>query len=166
MADITEQQKQEFKAAFDIFTEDSEDGTISTKELGKVLRMLGQNPTEDELVEWVEEIDEDGSGTIDFEEFCEFMAKQVALAELDNVPERPEKELAEAFRIFDTKVDHYLDFEEIKAALSMTGEKFEDWEIEVLINEADKNGDGKMDYEEWFDSMKHTPQLDYFDKFA
>merc|ERR1711937_458587 len=114
--EITPEQKAEFKAAFDIFIEDSTDGTISTKELGKVLRMLGQNPSEQELQEMVDEVDEDGSGTIDFDEFTQMMTKQLAAEALESIPERPEKELAEAFRIFDLKVDGYIDCEEIKAA--------------------------------------------------
>lgn len=51
----------EFRAAFDIFVQDAEDGCISTKELGKVMRMLGQNPTQEELQEMVDEVDEDGT---------------------------------------------------------------------------------------------------------
>lgn len=50
----------EFRAAFDIFIQDAEDGCISTKELGKVMRMLGQNPTPEELQEMIDEVDEDG----------------------------------------------------------------------------------------------------------
>lgn len=53
----------EFKAAFDIFIQDAEDGCISTKELGKVMRMLGQNPTPEELQEMIDEVDEDGTST-------------------------------------------------------------------------------------------------------
>lgn len=53
----------EFKAAFDIFIQDAEDGCISTKELGKVMRMLGQNPTPEELQEMIDEVDEDGMST-------------------------------------------------------------------------------------------------------
>lgn len=53
----------EFKAAFDIFIQDAEDGCISTKELGKVMRMLGQNPTPEELQEMIDEVDEDGMNT-------------------------------------------------------------------------------------------------------
>jgi len=157
--EITDQQKEEFRAAFDIFVEDSEDGTISTKELGKVLRMLGQNPSEQELQEMVDEVDEDGSGTIDFDEFTQMMSKQLAAEALEQIPERPEKELAEAFRIFDKNCDGYLDFDEIKAVLDTVGEKFEEWEIKHFIAEGDKNDDGKMDYEEWIDIMKHTPQM-------
>ena len=37
---------------------------ISSKELGIVLRTLGQNPTEDELHEMVEEVDADGRYTL------------------------------------------------------------------------------------------------------
>lgn len=54
----------EFKAAFDIFIQDAEDGCISTKELGKVMRMLGQNPTPEELQEMIDEVDEDGNVSI------------------------------------------------------------------------------------------------------
>jgi hypothetical protein len=43
-------------------------GTITTKELGTVMRSLGQNPTEAELQDMINEVDADGSGTIDFPE--------------------------------------------------------------------------------------------------
>ena len=42
-------------------------GTISTKELLSVMRSMGQNPTEDELLALVMEVDINGDGTIDFE---------------------------------------------------------------------------------------------------
>ena len=73
MADsLTEEQIAEFKEAFSLFDKDG-DGTITTKELGTVMRSLGKNPTEDELQSLVKQADADGNGTIDFPEFIAFM---------------------------------------------------------------------------------------------
>ena len=49
----------EFKEAFSLFDKDG-DGTITTKELGTVMRSLGQNPTEGELQDMINEVDADG----------------------------------------------------------------------------------------------------------
>uniref|UniRef100_A0A6P7GMH3 Calmodulin-alpha-like n=1 Tax=Diabrotica virgifera virgifera TaxID=50390 RepID=A0A6P7GMH3_DIAVI len=69
MADqLTEEQIAEFKEAFSLFGKDG-DGTITTEELGTVMRSLGQNPTEAELQNRTNGVDADGNGTIDFPEF-------------------------------------------------------------------------------------------------
>ena len=77
MADqLTEEQIAEFKEAFSLFDKDG-DGTITTKELGTVMRSLGQNPTEAELQDMINEVDADGNGTIDFPEFLTLMARKM-----------------------------------------------------------------------------------------
>uniref|UniRef100_A0A672ZCP0 Calmodulin 2 n=1 Tax=Sphaeramia orbicularis TaxID=375764 RepID=A0A672ZCP0_9TELE len=59
---LTEEQIAEFKEAFSLFDKDG-DGTITTKELGTVMRSLGQNPTEAELQDMINEVDADGQYT-------------------------------------------------------------------------------------------------------
>ena len=63
------------KNAFFITFQDGS-GTISNKELLHVLRSIGQNPTEDEILELVMESDLNGDGTIDFSEFLEMMKRK------------------------------------------------------------------------------------------
>ena len=53
----------EFKEAFSLFDKDG-DGTITTKELGTVMRSLGQNPTEAELQDMINEVDADGEDSV------------------------------------------------------------------------------------------------------
>uniref|UniRef100_A0A8P4KEH6 Calmodulin 2a (phosphorylase kinase, delta) n=1 Tax=Dicentrarchus labrax TaxID=13489 RepID=A0A8P4KEH6_DICLA len=69
----------QFKEAFSLFDKDG-DGTITTKELGTVMRSLGQNPTEAELQDMINEVDEmireadiDGDGQVNYEEFVQMM---------------------------------------------------------------------------------------------
>lgn len=59
MEGLTCEQLEEFKEAFELFDKDG-DGRITAHELGIVMHSLGQTPTEQELVDMVNEIDEDG----------------------------------------------------------------------------------------------------------
>ena len=61
-------------------------------------RAMGFRPTAEELAELIEEIDEDGSGAIEFPEFAQLCAK--FLVE-DPDPETMRAELKQAFRLFD-----------------------------------------------------------------
>ena len=62
------------KKAFAQFDKDG-DGTVSSKELGNVMRNLGKNPTEEEIAEMIDEVDADQSGSIGLTEFCTLFAK-------------------------------------------------------------------------------------------
>lgn len=48
---------------------------IGSKELGTVMRSLGQNPTEAELQDMVAEVDADNNGTIDFRRLTTVVAR-------------------------------------------------------------------------------------------
>ena len=74
MADqFSEETKAEFQEAFNLFDKDG-DGTITIDELATVMKSLGQKPTLQELEDMIKEVDNDGNGEIDFQEFLDLMA--------------------------------------------------------------------------------------------
>ncbi len=110
---LTEEQISEFREAFSLFDRDG-DGTITTNELGIVMRSLGQNPTESELQDMINEVDEDGNGTIDFEEFLIMMAQK--MKDTDS-----EEELREAFRVFDKDGNGFISAAELRHVMTNLG---------------------------------------------
>jgi len=146
MADqLTDEQIAEFKEAFSLFDKDG-DGCITTKELGTVMRSLGQNPTEAELQDMINEVDADGNGTIDFPEFLNLMARK--MKDTDS-----EEELKEAFRVFDKDQNGFISAAELRHVMTNLGEKLTDEEVDEMIREADVDGDGQINYEEFVKVM-------------
>ena len=65
-------QVKELQEAFSLFDLDG-GGDIDATELGTVMRSLGANPSDDEIQKMIEAVDADGSGSIEFPEFCLLM---------------------------------------------------------------------------------------------
>ena len=66
--DLTEEQRQEIKEAFDLF--DSEgNGVIDAKELKVAMRALGFEPKKEEVKRVLQELDKAGEGVIKYDEF-------------------------------------------------------------------------------------------------
>ncbi|CAH1240763.1 troponin C isoform X1 [Branchiostoma lanceolatum] len=140
-----EEQISEFKMAFDMFDEDG-GGDISTKELGTIMKRLGMSISREELQQMIDEVDEDASGTIDFEEFLEMMARAMQ----DSEREIPDDELRAAFRVLDKNGDGFIDKDEFRALASeCAGDDLTDDELHEFMDEYDGNRDGRFDYEEW-----------------
>lgn len=102
---MTSTQPDHFPLPSCLFTDG--DGTITTKELGTVMRSLGQNPTEAELQDMVNEVDADGNGTIDFPEFLTMMARK--MKDTDS-----EEEIKEAFKVFDKDGNGFISAAELR----------------------------------------------------
>ncbi|KAJ3933046.1 MAG: calmodulin-like protein [Lentinula lateritia] len=142
---LSEEQINEFKEAFSLFDKDG-DGTITTLELGTVMRSLGQNPTDAELQDMINEVDVDGDGTINFDEFLSMMKKK--FKDTDN-----EEEIRQAFQVFDKDGNGMISAKELKAVMESLGENLSDKEVDAMMLEADQDGDGNINYEEFVDMM-------------
>ena len=176
------------------------------------MRSLGQNPTESELQDMINEVDADGNGTIDFPEFLNLMARKMKVCTRATVIEQAtfvslrkgklpsiaeycpqtsdllvllqdsdsEEELREAFKVFDKDGNGFISAAEVSAAfeycdssqivfsgtqsitavllqlrhvMTNLGEKLTDEEVDEMIREADVDGDGQVNYEEFVKMM-------------
>ncbi|XP_065921016.1 calmodulin-like [Dysidea avara] len=140
---LTEEQISEFKEAFSLFDEDG-DGTITTKELCTVMRSLGQNPTEAELQDMINEVDADRNGTIDFPEFLTMMVRRT---------DSDLEEVREMFSIFDKDGNGFISAAELRHVLKNHGEMVTDEEVDEMMREADVDGDGQVNYDEFVAMM-------------
>src|SRR6266536_112773 len=102
------------------------------------MRSLGQNPTDAELQDMINEIDADGNGKIDFPEFLTMMARKMKDAD-------SEEEIREAFKVFDRDNNGYISAAELRHVMTSIGEKLTDDEVDEMIREADQDGDARID---------------------
>ena len=144
--ELTEEQRQEIKEAFDLFDTDGSN-TIDAKELKVAMRALGFEPKKDEVRKMIQECDRDQSGVIDFPEFLEMMTQK--MAERD-----PRDEMLKAFRLFDDDDTGKISFKNLKRVAQELGENMTDEELQEMIDEADRDGDGEVNEEEFFRIMK------------
>ncbi|XP_035715989.1 calmodulin-A-like [Folsomia candida] len=139
---LSDEQIAEFKESFGIFDKNG-DGTISTKELGMVMRSMGKFPSAAELEQMINEVDGDGSGTIDFQEFLSMMKH--------NQGSRDEKmEVHESFRAIDKNGDGFITVGELRQVMANIGENASYEEIQEMVKVADLDGNGKVNFDEYF----------------
>ncbi|KAI9343083.1 centrin-2-like protein [Zopfochytrium polystomum] len=147
-SELTAEQKQEIREAFDLFDTDGS-GTIDVKELKVAMRALGFEPKKDEIKRMIAEIDRTGSGTIDFNEFLDLMTAK--MAEKDS-----REEILKAFRLFDDDETGKISFRNLKRVAKELGENLTDEELQEMIDEADRDGDGEVNEDEFLRIMKKT----------
>lgn len=140
---LTEQQKANFKEAFAVFDKDG-NGSITHTELGEVMKSVGQTLPESELKELIKLVDLDGNGTVNFQEFLTVIVKA-----LQNL----EAEVRAAFKAMDKDNSGSLSHAEVKQVFADFGEKVSDKDVDALIKEADTDGDGSVNYEEFVKLM-------------
>ncbi|XP_055302538.1 calmodulin-beta isoform X2 [Sitodiplosis mosellana] len=148
---ISKSQMKEFREAFRLFDKDG-DGSITKEELGSVMRSLGQFARTTEITEMLLEIDIDGDGNVSFEEFVDILSNMTD-ATAESSADQEERELRDAFRVFDKHNRGYITASDLRAVLQCLGEDLDEDEIEDMIKEVDVDGDGRIDFYEFVHAL-------------
>ncbi|KAL3671482.1 hypothetical protein V7S43_003404 [Phytophthora oleae] len=133
-----------FKETFALFDKD-ESGCIDRKELKDMLLALGQQLSSSEIDEIMRQADVDGDGKISFTEFVSMMNQR-----LFRRGDLTAGDLKAAFDTFDVNHDGFITSVELEHILHVLGNKhISNEETCKILQAADKNEDGKIDYEEF-----------------
>merc|ERR1712137_950592 len=136
------EQKEELTSAFKLFDKD-DDGRVSARELGAIMRSLGHPLAENELQQIINEADEDNNGTIELDEFLSMMSRRM------NVGDSVEEEIKAVFQQFDKNNDGMISAAELHYVMNIMGESPTEQDIEAMMKVADTKQNGYIDFEEF-----------------
>jgi len=116
---------------------------IPSRSVGYVLRILGQNPTEDDIVEMVMKANCDWEGVMSRDEFIG-VGIDILKSSCDQMDD-----VRAAFRVFDHNNDGTISKDELREAMVNFGTRVTEDEFQLMFSEADKNQDGLIDFDEF-----------------
>ncbi|KAI0020904.1 hypothetical protein F4780DRAFT_779127 [Xylariomycetidae sp. FL0641] len=138
---------QVFKDLFDSYDSDK-GGNISVEEFAKVMSQSpGQPPSEAEVQQIIKEVDLDGDGTINFNEFITMMTGQ------PYPPQEPYAEYTKAWKEYEPSTNGSITASQFRQLMAGMGEPVDDSEVENLLNNVD--GEGKLSYKDFLHFIKN-----------
>ncbi|XP_061669970.1 calmodulin-like protein 4a isoform X2 [Syngnathoides biaculeatus] len=149
---FTPAQINEFKECFSLYDK-KQKGKIDVKDLVIVMRCLGTSPTLGEIERHLQVHKIEKSGSLDFSTFLTMMHRQIQ-------QEDPKTEILEALRMTDKQKKGYIQASELRAKLTMLGEKLTVKEVDDLFKEANIKPSGAVNYKA-FTEMVTLPPVDY-----
>ncbi|XP_037786655.1 calmodulin-like [Penaeus monodon] len=135
---------EEMKEAKECFSIFALNGAIPIDSVGNALRSMARNPSNAEVKALVQELGNPAG--ISLETF-------VGLLGRDFTPADSPEEIREAFGVFDKDGNGVISANELKHVLMTMGEKLSQEEVDIMIREADIDGDGHIKYEQFVDLM-------------
>ena len=133
---------EEIKEAFDIFDVDRS-GAISVQELLNAMRSLGFDTKNPAIFQMIADMDEDGNGEIEFEEFLDMMTARIS-------DRNTKEDLERVFKLFDDKRTGEISVENLRRVAKELGEDIPEEELREIILRADLDGDGKLTFNDFY----------------
>eukprot|EP01135_Chromosphaera_perkinsii_P003658 Nk52_evm37s250 gene=Nk52_evmTU37s250 len=137
---------EECEAAY-LTATDSLSDLISEEKFAEALCMSGRNPSQKQLKGYYKH--SVGGGKLNFTLFCRAM---------EEISPHTTDQLMKAFRAIDLDGNGYLTEDELMKVLTKNGEAMSPAEVKSIMKEADRNGDGVLDYEEFCSMMVSTAE--------
>lgn len=146
--ELNQQQIQELRQAFDLFDTDST-GTIDVREIKVVMRAMGFELKKEELMKMINEVDPEGTGKMNFNDFLNLMTQKMFGKDSD-------EDILKTFKLFDDDETGTISLENLKRVSKELGEDMADEELQDMIDSAACSGKGGVNEEDFLRIMKRT----------
>jgi len=121
-------------------------GTIDPKELKAAMQSLGFEAKNQTIYQMIADIDKDGSGTIDFDEFLDMMTAKMS-------DKDTREDILKVFNLFDDDQTGKISLRNLKRVAKELGETMSDAELLEMIERADTDADGEISPDEFYAIM-------------
>ncbi|KAK7850186.1 probable calcium-binding protein CML18 [Quercus suber] len=121
------------------------DGSLTQLELGSLLRSLGLKPSPEQLETLIQKTDKNSNGLIEFSEFITLVAPDLLPAKSPYTDDQ----LRQLFRLFDRDGNGFITAAELAHSMAKLGHALTAEELTGMIKEADLDGDGMINFEEF-----------------
>lgn len=147
---LTESEIQDLRTAFGLLDR-NRDGRVTASELQFMLQNLGIQVRDELINDLLNEASHSGNGLIDETEFLQWVSRIQALTQETSIDDSDDitKDLIAAFRVFDRDCNGFITKDELKTAMDMIGESVTDVQLNELLQMADVDRDGRINYEEF-----------------
>jgi len=114
------------------------------------MRTLGFEASKDEIEKMIADVDDDGSGEIEYEEFLKMMTTKM-------LNQDPREEMTKLFDFFDDDKTGMITLKNLRRVADAAGMGLTDEQLKCMIDEADRDSDGQVNQEEFFRVLKKLP---------
>ena len=154
---LDEEQMEELREAFNLFDTDRS-GVIDARELKAAIRALGFTVKKEQVRQMLRDIGREPNSQISFDDFSRIMGGKMG-------DRNSREEINKIFRLFDEDTSGKISFRNLKRIAAEIGETLTDEELQEMIDEADRDGDGLINPDEFYRVMRKRGDnpLDDFD---
>ncbi|XP_074102694.1 troponin C type IIb isoform X2 [Cotesia typhae] len=145
---MDDEQVQMLKRAFSMF-DSTKSGKIDKEKVRTILNTLSHTFDDQELELLLKQEDVDGNGVLNFDSFY----RVATHFQEDDDDEALQKELKEAFRLYDKEGNGYIPTSSLREILAALDDQITPDQMDGMIGEIDTDGSGTVDFDEFMEMM-------------
>lgn len=143
---LTKDQTAELREAFTLFDSDHK-GSLDARELKAAIRAMGFDVNKEQVRKMITDIGKSNTELFGFEDFVDIIRPRLH-------EKGSREDVMKIFQLFDEEQTGVITFKQLRKIAQDIGDSISDEDLREMLNEADRDGDGGLSFEEFYRVMK------------